>query len=385
MPLAQVDGICKRLVQTTQSEKEKDRLVGCILDRDSARGSGVDSVTADRYIAGATCLAEPALGSFMHKAFETNGDIDVDALMASIRDKVKKRQEQLLEQPSQSPPIVKALDFAALVEETHNGELFVDAIDWVPNKRLGLLGPLEHAIKRFFKWLVHWNTLPQATFNRATINSVQLITEHLQDLESNLQNLQSSLQNVQSSLQNVQSSLQDTQHRAGDTQNGLEKSLAEMKQLGQRLHKLSEAYLEVYSKTEETSNKLSELERTLDREVKLIQEASARKTDQQTADLSAKIDRVAEHTRSQISGDFEVRFVGFRRELRKLHAENLQLVEETTERIKEFAQRTELHEARSTELEVKMTDELRRFLTEATLLAELGTKSGRETAPGRTS
>lgn len=52
---------------------------------------------------------------------------------------------------------------------------FAGAIDQVPLRSTGWKRKLERAVKNFLKWLVHWNTKPQADFNRLLIESIELL------------------------------------------------------------------------------------------------------------------------------------------------------------------------------------------------------------------
>src|SRR5437588_10030315 len=263
----------------------------------------------------------------MHELFEIGADVDVDALMASIRAKVKKRKELSAEQSYESAPSLQSAHVAALIEEIRNGELLVDRINQVPQKRRGLTGTLEFSVKRFLKWLVHWNTEGQAGFNRSTVQALELIAKHLQETTKNRE---------------------ETHQKGTDT----------VHQLNEQMRNLTAAIEEVRSQTDTAGNRLSELRWQVSRDFRQLQQDTAR-----------QVDLAAQHVREQIA-DFNQRNSAFERDVEKDREEIAQIIERTNQRISELAQKADANGTRASGLEQRMTDELLGLRSEANRLAE---------------
>lgn len=63
-------------------------------------------------------------------------------------------------------------DFQKALAALRRAQSYAEAIDQIPVRSSGWKGRLERAVKKLFKWLVHWNTRPQADFNRLLVESV---------------------------------------------------------------------------------------------------------------------------------------------------------------------------------------------------------------------
>jgi 2-polyprenyl-3-methyl-5-hydroxy-6-metoxy-1,4-benzoquinol methylase len=123
-----------------------------------------------------------------NELLDVSADVDVDDLMARIRESVKNRK-------SSSPPRFAAplsrrklqpIEIENILQEVYRGGSLAEVINQIPLKRRGWKGRLELGAKKLLKWVVHWNTKAQADFNRSVMNSLGLIAQHLQTAQNNL-------------------------------------------------------------------------------------------------------------------------------------------------------------------------------------------------------
>jgi 2-polyprenyl-3-methyl-5-hydroxy-6-metoxy-1,4-benzoquinol methylase len=119
--------------------------------------------------------------------FEGGADIDVEALMARIREAAQTRRRST---PRSANPVAdghpKTIEVGNLLQEIDRSGPFADAINQIPLKSSGWKRRLESRVKRFLKYLVHWNTKAQADFNRSAMRSLGLVAQDLQNIQRNL-------------------------------------------------------------------------------------------------------------------------------------------------------------------------------------------------------
>jgi 2-polyprenyl-3-methyl-5-hydroxy-6-metoxy-1,4-benzoquinol methylase len=133
----------------------------------------------------------------MNKAsFELGNDVDVDDLMAHIRETVNSRKGTMPKPSASSgiPQRINSNEVDEILQEISRGGVYVDAINQIPLKTSGWKRRIERPFKKFLKWLVHWNTKSQAEFNRSLTRSLGLITQHLQVAQTNLGAMQELIQ-----------------------------------------------------------------------------------------------------------------------------------------------------------------------------------------------
>src|SRR2546423_1700476 len=127
--------------------------------------------------------------------FEVGADVDVEALMARIREGAKKNRP--FTTPRFAEPAsrrnLQPVEVETFLREIHRGSLLTEVINQIPLKQSGWKGKLELRIKKFLKWVVHWNTKAQADFNHSTMRSLGLIAQHLQTMQRNFVTLEAGL------------------------------------------------------------------------------------------------------------------------------------------------------------------------------------------------
>jgi 2-polyprenyl-3-methyl-5-hydroxy-6-metoxy-1,4-benzoquinol methylase len=131
--------------------------------------------------------------------FEVGTDIDVEALMSRIRGNAKPSGTELAIVPSakeREPETLRPLQPQRLNEEIQSGTVFVEAINGIPLKAQGIKGSVEFQVKKFLKWLVHWNTREQAEFNYSVTRSLGLIAHDVQIVEANFTTLEDRLRDI---------------------------------------------------------------------------------------------------------------------------------------------------------------------------------------------
>lgn len=120
--------------------------------------------------------------------FDIGADIDVDTLMAQIRESVQK-QGASRHSHSAGPSVgsgMKPIEIKNIEREMHLANSLAEAINQVPLKGRGWKRKLELKVKTFLKWFVHWNTKPQADFNHSLMRAVGLMGQHLQNIHRNM-------------------------------------------------------------------------------------------------------------------------------------------------------------------------------------------------------
>ncbi|HKV42979.1 MAG TPA: class I SAM-dependent methyltransferase [Blastocatellia bacterium] len=128
----------------------------------------------------------------MDNILETGADIDIDELMARIRESAEKRKASLGPGErsgfrTQAPRSGSPLQLDHIMREIHHGGTFAESINQVPVKsKGGWKLKIERKFKSTLKWLIHWNTLPQAEFNRSVTRSLALMAQSLQTIHTNV-------------------------------------------------------------------------------------------------------------------------------------------------------------------------------------------------------
>jgi 2-polyprenyl-3-methyl-5-hydroxy-6-metoxy-1,4-benzoquinol methylase len=111
--------------------------------------------------------------------FEVGADIDVEALMSRLSKGAKQRAAVAAPPNDPKPPelLDESSQLQQLTHEIQHSAQFTEAINHIPLKHGGIAGVIEFRIKKFLKWLVHWNTKGQADFNRSMTRSLALIAQ----------------------------------------------------------------------------------------------------------------------------------------------------------------------------------------------------------------
>lgn len=118
---------------------------------------------------------------------DLSADVDVDTLMARIRVAAQRRGRSKRQYSAnvfdESP---KTIEVGNLLQEIGRSGQFADAVNQIPLKSSGWKRRLESRVKRFLKYLVHWNTKAQADFNRSAMRSLGLVAQNLQNIQRSL-------------------------------------------------------------------------------------------------------------------------------------------------------------------------------------------------------
>jgi hypothetical protein len=73
-----------------------------------------------------------------------------------------------------------------VLEQINNAAAVATGINEIPLRSTGWKRRIEARIKKFLKYLVHWNTRAQADFNQETVRSLNLIAQSLQRVQSRI-------------------------------------------------------------------------------------------------------------------------------------------------------------------------------------------------------
>jgi 2-polyprenyl-3-methyl-5-hydroxy-6-metoxy-1,4-benzoquinol methylase len=133
--------------------------------------------------------------------FEVGADIDVEALMARIREAAQSRRRST-PQCSANPLAdgrPQTIEVGNLLQEIDRSGPFADAINQIPLKSSGWKRRLEFRVKRFLKYLVHWNTKAQADFNRSAMRSLGLVAQDLQSIQRSLSLIEKQMREAEQS------------------------------------------------------------------------------------------------------------------------------------------------------------------------------------------
>lgn len=128
-----------------------------------------------------------------------SADLDVDSLMARIRESAKGRKASTSQHSVESlqdknlGSILESIEVGSIIQELHCGGLLTEVINQIPLKAGGRRGKLEFRVKKFLKWLVHWNTEAQADFNHSVMRSLGLVAERLHDVQRNFAKIEREL------------------------------------------------------------------------------------------------------------------------------------------------------------------------------------------------
>jgi 2-polyprenyl-3-methyl-5-hydroxy-6-metoxy-1,4-benzoquinol methylase len=120
--------------------------------------------------------------------FEAGVDVDVEALMSRLRESTKHAGPDVdgaLSPHQLNSKALKRLQPQQLHQEIEAGALHADAFNRIPLKTRGSKIRIERPIKRFLKWLVHWNTSGQVEFNQSVIRSFGLIAKDIERGQEN--------------------------------------------------------------------------------------------------------------------------------------------------------------------------------------------------------
>lgn len=128
--------------------------------------------------------------------FESDTDIDVKVLMSRIRDRVRLQATHPGRSAESAEQLIQTVPLQSLRQEIQSGALSADVINQIPQKASGTKGRIELQVKKFLKWLLHWNTRGQVDFNNSAIRSLELITQNLQTSQENFLTLQQELRNL---------------------------------------------------------------------------------------------------------------------------------------------------------------------------------------------
>jgi 2-polyprenyl-3-methyl-5-hydroxy-6-metoxy-1,4-benzoquinol methylase len=114
-------------------------------------------------------------------SFEISDDLDLKVIRAHILESAQRSMDSEIE------GWVPEMSVEDVRQNIQRSNIFINAIDQVTNKYgNGFKGWLEFKVKKFLKWLVHWNAAGQVDFNHSVKYSLELITDYLQDAERNL-------------------------------------------------------------------------------------------------------------------------------------------------------------------------------------------------------
>lgn len=120
-----------------------------------------------------------------------DGDVDVDALMSRIRESAKRGKASTwqpsveMSQDKKRGSILESIVVENIKQQLQRGRSLSDVINQIPLKAAGPKRKLELRVKKFLKWLVHWNTKAQSDFNQSSMRSIGLIAEQLSTTQKN--------------------------------------------------------------------------------------------------------------------------------------------------------------------------------------------------------
>ena len=120
--------------------------------------------------------------------FEAGVDIDVEALMSRLRESTKHAGPNVdgaLSPHQLNSKALKRLQTQQLHQEIEAGSLHAETFNQIPLRSSGSKIRIERPVKKFLKWLVHWNTRGQVEFNQSVIRSLGLIAEDIQSGQEN--------------------------------------------------------------------------------------------------------------------------------------------------------------------------------------------------------
>jgi 2-polyprenyl-3-methyl-5-hydroxy-6-metoxy-1,4-benzoquinol methylase len=130
------------------------------------------------------------------KLFEICPEIDVESLMSRIREGVSQRAADVLSLPSLQDLAPGTAEPPQLAMEIVRGTGFAGRVNEIPIRARGAKGRIELELKKFLKWLVHWNTKSQAEFNHSVMRSLELIVEDLHKAKTNFATVEEGLRNL---------------------------------------------------------------------------------------------------------------------------------------------------------------------------------------------
>jgi 2-polyprenyl-3-methyl-5-hydroxy-6-metoxy-1,4-benzoquinol methylase len=220
--------------------------------------------------------------------FELGADIDVDALMSRVRENVKQRGTAVTIAPSPKDHEQRSLNTLRTQRVTQEMDIagaYAEAINQTPLKARGTKGRVEFRVKKFLKWLVHWNTQGQADFNHSVMTSFGLIVEDLQTGQDNFATVEDLLRDIagQSSelerkmnrgLEEIRQDMQSELGAAvGVLREDLDRIAIETRMLTQQVRDSSAILEEIDSRSDDASANLAALEKKM---VRMIEESAQR-------------------------------------------------------------------------------------------------------------
>ena len=141
--------------------------------------------------------------------FEVGADIDVEALMSRLRENARQRVTSSARSPKEpEPKILQTLQPQRLTQEIQNGVLSADVINQIPLKSQGAKRRIERPVKKFVKWLIHWNTRGQAEFNYSVMRSLGLIAEELQTAQESFATIEALVRDIAAQSSEFEKSMQ---------------------------------------------------------------------------------------------------------------------------------------------------------------------------------
>lgn len=264
--------------------------------------------------------------------FEIGAVIDVEALTARIRESAKKRRNLVPVAPAAKEPeqrTLKTLQTQRLTQEIHSGAVFTEVINQIPLKRRGIKGRIEFRVKKFFKWLVHWNTKGQADFNQSVTRSLGLIAQDLQTGQGNLAEVESLLRDEQQRIAQVRQTLEET----GRKSDSLAVRLSELEQQASR------GLVDIRSRIEKESSLVAEKLRGLEeqsaqfsRQSAIVEEVGKRMEviAAQSSESERRMNRVLEEIRQNTQSDVTAAAAGLQKELDRNALETHELTEQVS-------------------------------------------------------
>jgi O-antigen chain-terminating methyltransferase len=105
------------------------------------------------------------------------------------------------------PRSLKKFQLPQLLEEIETGSTNAETFNQIPLRTSGSKIRIERPIKKFLKWLIHWNTRGQVEFNKSVIRSLGLIAEDLETGQENFALLDDLPRDRQLFRQNIQNEL----------------------------------------------------------------------------------------------------------------------------------------------------------------------------------
>jgi glycosyltransferase involved in cell wall biosynthesis len=131
---------------------------------------------------------------------EGSVDIAIEASVFRLRETARQCELAVARAPSRKEPeqkILKPLQPQRLTQEIHRADLSAEVINQIPLKSRGTKRRIEFLVKKFVKWLVHWNTKGQLEFNQSVVRLLGLIAQDLHTGQRNFAALEALLEPVQ--------------------------------------------------------------------------------------------------------------------------------------------------------------------------------------------